>query len=397
MLDYSSTNEDAFCEVAALKLTGSDVVLSITASGDRTLSLLAEAPPAKVVSIDSNGAQTQLFQLKLAALSGIPTYQMYRAYMAEGNLEVRAAIHKAHVERAIPATEKKSINTGVLGPAMRRTPMYCGALEGFARVSSFLARLFFGKSWITLIMDETDPARRKALLAGWPGDSSAYFGRLVVGVTKHLPRSWQPFPGLGFAAPGSCPVDTFARRFASGLATRRGRESPLASLLLTGRLTEECLPAHMTERGYGAVKGAVLSHTEIDVRTGDVVAFLRESDDMFNAFSFSDILSYMDQGRCDELFRLVAVRAVPGARFLFRQFLTQWTIPEDVRARYIRDEALEESLRERDSCFIYTFLAGVIAPTPSQMPSDAGDGGGTTFSCATSSSIPVSGASGASS
>jgi hypothetical protein len=107
----------------------------------------------------------------------------------------------------------------------------------------------------------------------------------------------------------------------------------------------------------------------------------------------------MDQGQCDTLFRVMVTRAAPGSRFLFRQFLTNWTIPEDVRDLYARDSELEERLTRQDSCFIYTFMAGVITHPPQgnyKTPS-AADGGAVTSSCATRSSMSMSGEAGGSS
>ena len=361
MIEYSSTNEDSSSEMAVLQLKKTDVVFCITASGDRTLSLLA-SQPSRIISLDGNPAQSRLLRLKLAALVSIPTHKTYKAYMADGTLDERAEIHTAYVERMIPPSERKATNLEIMGPAMRDTPMYCGRLERFTRVTARLARLFYGEKWVVDIMGERDIERRQELLSGWPGKTGMCLGRLVVSMARHLPRRWQPFPSMGYTAQGLSPMEFFRRRFTEGLATRPGKESPLTSLLLTSRLSDECLPTHMLEAGHQAARNAMVNgHTMVDIETQEAVAYLKGSNLFFDAFSVSDILSYLDQDECDTLFRLVAARAAPGARFIFRQFLTERSIPEDVRNRYVRDPALEERLAREDSCFIYTFMAGVIS------------------------------------
>lgn len=68
VINYSQCWEDPIIVIKALQINSKDEIVSITSGGDNTLALLT-ASPKKVVSIDSNAAQTYLLELKMAAIN----------------------------------------------------------------------------------------------------------------------------------------------------------------------------------------------------------------------------------------------------------------------------------------------------------------------------------------
>lgn len=97
--------------------------------------------------------------------------------------------------------------------------------------------------------------------------------------------------------------------------------------------------------------------------TADVVDLLHcdERKEHFDAFSLSDVPSYLTADSLARLLEGVARRAAPGARFCIRLFLVRPPLPEPFPARFVRDAELERRLAEEDHAFAYDFVAGHVA------------------------------------
>ena len=132
-LRYSFGNEDWKTEEEALDITPQDVILCITASGDRPLNLLTRECQ-KIVCIDANPVQNYLLELKAAAMTALD-YKQYVAFIG-----------------AVPCPNRKEMFKRILphlpAPAARfwtehlkmveRGILYQGTVE---RLTSFAAKI----------------------------------------------------------------------------------------------------------------------------------------------------------------------------------------------------------------------------------------------------------------
>jgi S-adenosylmethionine:diacylglycerol 3-amino-3-carboxypropyl transferase len=77
---YSGCWEDTETELGALDLQKGARVLSITASGSRSLGLL-EANPSEVISVDLNPSQNFLLDLKRASALGARDWEQHASFL----------------------------------------------------------------------------------------------------------------------------------------------------------------------------------------------------------------------------------------------------------------------------------------------------------------------------
>ncbi len=77
---FSNCWEDTDTENAALQITPDDTVISITASGGRTLNLL-QGSPKRLISVDLNFSQNFLLELKAASIKAFDNYDEFAQFL----------------------------------------------------------------------------------------------------------------------------------------------------------------------------------------------------------------------------------------------------------------------------------------------------------------------------
>ena len=103
ILNYSSSNEDSYSELKALRIDKNDSILMITGSGARALDLLIKNP-ARIVSIDFIPCQNYLLELKIAVIQHLE-YQEYLEFLGVHPSQKR--IHVYHNLRQSLASEAR--------------------------------------------------------------------------------------------------------------------------------------------------------------------------------------------------------------------------------------------------------------------------------------------------
>src|SRR3989344_6154931 len=98
-INYSQSWEPPAVLREALRVDSADTVLSVTSGGDNTLALLLD-DPKRIVSVDSNPAQTELLRLKIAAIRSysygeLLTFLGYRS----ASVDARARLSEKLVQR----------------------------------------------------------------------------------------------------------------------------------------------------------------------------------------------------------------------------------------------------------------------------------------------------------
>lgn len=352
-LNYSFGNEDWSTEHRALRIRPSDRVISITASGDRPLHNLLDNCK-EVVAVDSNKNQNLLLALKMAAMEQLD-FRDYLAFLgATDGINRLDCLHQ--MKQEMPAElsrhwlkEKKRIDAGIL---------FQGSLERLTQIIAGVLRVIMPYKVPRLFAIRDLQEQQEFVRTRWDTNF------LRRGFNFFLHRSFTlPFlkdPGLYAQVPDSFPVGAYIyKRMNNYLQRHLAHESILLSLLFTGRVSPEVYPPYLTQKGYDVIRNRL---KRLSYHTADIVEFLESSpDNYFDAFSLSDVASYISPDKFKRLMFAVYRTATPGARFSIRQFLSFHEIPIDLRERFQRDLALEQELENEDRCFVYRVMVGSIA------------------------------------
>jgi S-adenosylmethionine-diacylglycerol 3-amino-3-carboxypropyl transferase len=329
-------------------------VLAITAGGGRVLNLLL-ARPAQIWAIDLNPAQNHLLELKVVGLRALD----HAAYL--GFLGIRPAYDRLTTY----ATLRDQLSNGAARffdahpELIREGILFEGKLERFLRrIAKLLQlvqplgvrRLFnfesieeqrhflrvFDSPLLRLV---AETACRRGVLQMFSGDPGFYKY-----VPKEIALHREIYSGM-------------LRHFQDHLA----RANPLMQLVFFGRfLHEESLPIYLNAKTFERVKHA-LSEVRLIMRTSTVDAALREAGpDTFDAFSLSDISSYLDDRAHEQLFDDVLAAAQLGATIVSRSNIHHRPLSPTQAQRLVRDRALEATLAIADHSCVHKFLIGRV-------------------------------------
>jgi S-adenosylmethionine-diacylglycerol 3-amino-3-carboxypropyl transferase len=353
-LNYSSVNEDWRTEAAALACRDGGNFLCVTGSGARPLDLLALGP-ARVLAVDANPAQSALLLLKAAALRRLP-FETYARFLglapapSRERLAVLATLAPS-LPRAVAAfwnTRRRAVASGVL---------WAGRWERYFRVAGRVARLLRPRATARLFSFEDIGAQQRFVARRWDSALGRVLTRLVL--SRFAGRRLLDDPA--FADARSLDAGRLVHeRMTAHLRRVLAKESFMVNLVLRGRLPAKDLPPHLTPAGADAIRPRL---ARLEVLTADVVDLLEDAArfERFDAFSLSDVPSYISQERFERLLEGIARRAAPGARFCIRLFLVRPSLPVRFGARLVRDPSLERRLAREDHAFAYDFLAGRVA------------------------------------
>jgi S-adenosylmethionine-diacylglycerol 3-amino-3-carboxypropyl transferase len=351
-LSYSFGNEDWITEQKALRIKPKDRVVSITASGDRPLNLLA-TELGELVSVDTNPMQNALFDLKRAAIKKLD-YAEYISFLGVGPHPDRSKAYSLIEKDLSPISAKlwsrhrTKISRGVL---------YEGAVEKWLRVASRILRPFRGKKIDKLFSFDDINEQQAFLNTHW----HTYFWKKTFHIVLHpwITRFFIKDPGLYAYVDQEIHIGNHLYDKLHGSLNRfLAKESVLLSLILKGDVDKNHFPPYLNQAGFAQIKSQI---DKARFETIDMASFLENSpENSIDCFSCSDIASYISKQNFERVVKGMLRAAKPGARFCMRQFLSNYQIPADIASCFVRDASLEEELEKEDRCFVYRFMCGTI-------------------------------------
>jgi S-adenosylmethionine-diacylglycerol 3-amino-3-carboxypropyl transferase len=352
---FSACNEDSRCEIEAFGSIEGKRLLCVTAGGGRVLNLIA-GKPAEILAVDLNPAQNALLELKIAGMRELD----HAGYLAF--LGVRPSAQRlATYERLRPR-----LSPGAQAFFDARAPLVMGGVLMQGKLEQFLSRLaklmrFAHPLGVSRLFAFDDLADQRRFLERWDM-------LLWRAIAKNVARRWvmQVFSGdPGFYR--YVPTDIALHRaiydriygyFWNHLA----RENPLMQIVFFGRYVyEPALPIYLNAATYERTKAA-LEHVHIETITATVHDALDYgAPQAFDAFSISDISSYLDDAAHHQLFERVLGAARPGAVLCSRSNIHHRPLAAEHAQRVARDPALERQLAIDDHSCVHEFLVGRIA------------------------------------
>lgn len=352
-LNYTFGNEDWKTERQALRLKPNDRVICITGSGDRPLHILLDECQ-EVVAIDANRAQNHLLKLKSAALKHL-SYDEYIAFL-EGTKEVDKTSFLAKIfenmdedSRQFWQKNKKKVEKGIL---------YQGSLESLLRMFSYAFRFFRGKKIQSLFEFDKLEDQQIFIQKKW----NVFFWRKAFDLALHpwiarfLINDLGTYKNTDRSIPGGA---YFYNRMNACLSHTLAKDNYFISLFLRGTVDKEAYPPYLTQQGSQVIKSQL---DRLTIKTDDLITYLEKaSNNSFDAFSISDVASYLPAHDFNRLISAIYRTARPGARFSIRQFLSSHVIPSGLTQNFQRNNFLEKKLEEEDHCFLYRYMVGEIA------------------------------------
>ncbi len=355
-LSYSFGNEDWRTEKRALRIRPHDRVLCITASGDRPLNLLTRECQ-KIVCIDANHTQNYLLQLKMVAMQFLE-HKEYLAFLGA----IPGQGRRETLRRLVPLMNQEAAQFWLKHESLiSKGVIYQGAVERLTKVIAKLVSLLRGRKVKRLFAMNNLEEQKKFVREEW----NSYLWRKTFHVILQpvVSRFFIEDPGLSNVGTMINPGAYICERIHASLERELARKNPLLSLILKGEVSQEAFSPHLTEEGTKMIRARL---QRLEVHTADIVDYLESMPaNSFDAFSLSDVASYLSYPRFLLLLKNIIRTAKPGARFCLRQFLSSYEIPEDLQSFFVRDEVLEKQLEEQDSCFVYRFLVGSVVQASS--------------------------------
>jgi S-adenosylmethionine-diacylglycerol 3-amino-3-carboxypropyl transferase len=351
---FSACNEDNRCELRAFGPLQGQRVLCVTAGGGRVLNLVAQRP-AEILAVDLNPAQNALLELKIAGMRELDHAGYLEFLGARPGQDRMRTYERLRSRLSAPAQAFFDASPDVieLGALLQgKLERFFGRLAVVMRVAHPLGikRLF--------AFEELEPQRR--FLNGF---SMAAWRVLA----RNLSRRWimEAFsgdPGFYRYVPEHVALhEAIYNRVFGHFSNHLARENPLMQIIFFGRYTyEPALPIYLNAATYAQTKAA-LDHVRIETITATVdEALAHGSAGGFDAFSISDISSYLDDEAHARLFEHVLSVARPGARLCSRSNIYHRPLAPEHERRVQRDLALERQFSIDDHSCVHEFVVGKI-------------------------------------
>jgi S-adenosylmethionine:diacylglycerol 3-amino-3-carboxypropyl transferase len=351
---FSSCNEDTGSELRAFGSLAGKRVLCITAGGGRVLSLLLTQPD-EVWAVDLNPAQNFLLELKVAGMR-VLDHPSYLGFLGVRPSRTRLGVY----DQLRPMISTNAQQFFDARPRMiQRGVLTGGRLERYLRRVALILRLIQPLGTRRLFSFEDIEEQRRYLARferGWFRNIAELCCR------RWVLKTFSGDPGFYRNVPPEVRLhraiyDGMLQHFQSHLA----RDNPVFQFVFFGRwIYEPALPAYLNAKTYERVKAALDNVRLVTLTTTVNHALAEAGPRAFDAFSLSDITSYLDEDANRVLFDEVFDAARPGAKVCARSNLHHRKLPPEHEKRLRRDRALEEQLSIDDHSCMHKFLVGDI-------------------------------------
>ncbi len=347
-LFFAQVREDPVLEIEALEPAAGRTIVVVGSGGCTALSLLA-AGASRVVAVDLNRVQNSLTELKAAAvkvlepseavgfLGGAPMSEddrrtRYRSIAPALGQESRAwwDAHTRQLARGVVSagvTERfiggviAAMRLGIHPPDRIRRMLACGTIE-----------------------EQRDLYRREWDTVRWRMLFTVLLNRAVFRKTYHP----------GFFEHVENP--SFARHFRA-LAEHTLTEIPVATNYFVHHMFTGAYPAGVPG-GLPPYLETAFSPDGLSLVDGSYTSYLATLPEAsVDGFAVSNILEWLTPEQSNELFAEVVRTAVPGARFVFRNFVGWNEVPERWREVVVEDRAQGEALIKRDRSAVQRRIA----------------------------------------
>jgi S-adenosylmethionine-diacylglycerol 3-amino-3-carboxypropyl transferase len=352
---FSSCNEDSNSELRAFGDLEAKRILCVTAGGGRVLNLLPSRPDV-IWAVDLNPVQNYLLELKAAGMRALE-HEAYLRFLGVRACSERLATYRRIREQlSADARSFFEAHPGLIEAGV----LFEGRLERYFRNVTKLLQWTHALGIHRVFACEDLEQQRQWLRKL---DNSVFRALAYTACRRGVLSVFSGDPGFYRYVPTEIPLHRaiyggVIEHFTHHLA----RENPLMQLVFFGRfIYESALPVYLNAATYDRARAA-LEHVKLVVVTSTVhEALTRAGPAAFDAFSLSDISSYLDDESHDQLFAETLAAARPGAIVCSRSNIHHRPLRPEHEARLRRDRALERELSIADHSCVHKFVIGSVS------------------------------------
>jgi S-adenosylmethionine-diacylglycerol 3-amino-3-carboxypropyl transferase len=340
---YAQCWEDADILLAALEPGPGKRCLSIASAGDNTLALLSRNPE-NVLAIDLSPAQIACLELRVAA---------YRE-LQHGELLALIGSVESDTRPRLYQTCRKHLSTDALAFWDERPHLIAAGIGSVGKFEHYFT--LFRERMLSLVhpKDRVQELLRPKLIAErrlfydekwnnlrWRLMFRIFFSRKVMGLLDRDPEFFRYVEGSV--------SERIVKRTEYALTELDPAANPYIQWILTGR-HNAALPMALREENFEPIRRNL---DRLKWRCGALEESLK-GDQKFDCFNLSDIFEYMSPSSYEELLRMLASSACPGARLAYWNMLAPRHRPESMSAILRPLTKLSTQLFARDQAFFYS-------------------------------------------
>jgi S-adenosylmethionine-diacylglycerol 3-amino-3-carboxypropyl transferase len=354
-ISYSACNEDSASEMAVLRPGSGKRMVCICAGGGRVLNLL-ENGGEEIWAVDVNPSQTHLLELKTTAIRRFE-YDDYLQILGVRPCEHRLDLYDK-LRPGLSAAAQAYF--GARPKLVARGALYQGSLERFFdRYVSSIMHLVKGR-WIDKLFRCTSLAEQAKILPRWNSCLFRFVAQTICrewffGLFSRDPGFWR------FVPPNIKLHERIFELMHRYLENHLARENPLLWLVFHGRYADEkVMPRYLLPEPFARIK-KTLETIRFEIIQGELGRVLEGAPaGHFDAFSISDISSYLSQPAFESTIDQVLRTARPEARFCSRGIFFHRTFTPEHLRHLVPDQALAQQLERDDHAMVHAFFPAQV-------------------------------------
>lgn len=363
---YNQIWEDPRVDLKALELDENSRILTISSGGCNTLNYLLENPES-VTAVDLNRHHISLLDLKIAAIKYLPDHESFFEFFGIGKSGRATQLFEKYIAPNIDADTR---SYWLCCSALRKSRIDIFSRDGlynhsrngyFLRFFHRFASLFGCRPADVLEADSPEEQQKLFDL-----HISPFFDNPLIKIIGRLPVT---LFGLGIPPQqydelkkdlggGKTVIDVYRERVHRLACDFPIRENYFAWQAFARKYDTEnrvAVPAYLKSENYEKLKSNI---DRLSTKIGSVTEEIRRNpQNTFNRFVFLDAQDWMNAEMMIELWSLLAERAEPGSRIIFRtaggQSPIEMSLPKSLRDRFSYNESESAELFKQDRASIY--------------------------------------------
>ncbi len=367
---YNQIWEDPRVDLEALKLDRDSRVLTISSGGCNALNYLLEEPES-VTAVDLNRHHIYLLNLKIAALKYLPAYEDFFDFFGRGKGRNTGTSYLRYIAPRLDKDTRRFWESNTLGGSFlygdRISFFRDAGLYDHSRNGYFL-RFFHRFAKLSgcspeKVLEARSAEEQQQLYAKY---IDPFFDTLLIRTIGKLPVTMF---GLGIPPQqyeelktelkdGKTVIDLYrerVRRLACDFPIDDNYFAWQAFARKYDTETRKAVPEYLKEENYEKLKANADGLTTVIGSATDVI---KNSDaGAFNRFVFLDAQDWMNAEQTTELWSLIAEKAEPASRIIFRTAGAaspiEADLPPDLRAQFSYESELSQQLFKQDRASIY--------------------------------------------
>jgi len=356
---YNQIWEDPRVDLEALELDKNSRVLTISSGGCNALNYLLAGPEA-VTAVDLNRHHIYLLDLKAAAIRNLPEYEQFFDLFGKGKTNSADKIYKKFLARDLNEKAKQVWDKRI--KIFKKGGLYDHSRNGyFLRIFQRFAGLVGCRP--DAVLNARTKAEQEQLYAE---QIEPFFENFLIKLVGKMPVT---LFGLGIPPQqfdeltrdlddGKTIIDIYrerVRRLACDFPINENYFAWQAFARKYDTENRKAIPEYLKAENFEKLKANIdRLRTEIGSVTDEIKTQPRGT---FNRFVFLDAQDWMDADGLTELWSVLAEKAEPNSRIIFRTAGAgspiETRLPKTLRENFVYEKDASKRLFKRDRASIY--------------------------------------------